>query len=402
MTTRQNIIRNDPTIDHIPTGYDHELKSPDDFNISSCGIEDFDEGLMSLFSNEIGFQSKEINTKSGPLQLSVPFVVFATGERFANVKKLKPVRDTNNALILPAIAIRRTGIEQTDQDITGRGINQMTGNLVIKRRLDSTDRDYQALINKTLLKNRNDVLSSERDESTSVKNSVPLQQGMLLDDMESIGDNIFEIISIPSPQFVTAKYEITFWTIHEQHMNYLIETMFASFLPQRRGFKIQSSKGYWFLADVDESFSSEENFDDFTEEKRLIQYKMNISVKGFLLSLNDKPGNVNGIKRTISAPFISFDIENIPDRTNVHKSDQIDKFLLSPIIEDNVDKQEPTVMEKFVVQKNVYNAKTGKKQVKYIKLSETNNNKNSLSKKSKGETVYDVSDLETLDSFLYR
>ena len=402
MTTRQNIIRKDPTIDHIPTGYDHELKSPDDFNIPSCGIEDFDEGLMNLFSNEIGFQSKEINTKSGSLQLSVPFVVFATGERFANVKKLKPVRDTNNALILPAIAIRRTGIEQTDQDITGRGINQMTGNLVIKRRLDSTDRDYQTLINKTLLKNRNDVLSSERDESSSVKNSVPLQQGMLLDDMESIGDKIFEIISIPSPQFVTAKYEITFWTIHEQHMNYLIETMFASFLPQRRGFKIQSSKGYWFLADLDESFSSEENFDDFTEEKRLIQYKMSISVKGFLLSLNDKPGNVNGIKRTISAPFISFDIENIPGRTNVHKANQIDKFLLSPIIEDNVDKQEPTVMEKFVVQKNVYNPKTGKKQVKYIKLSETNNNKNSLSKKSKGETSYDVSDLETLDSFLYR
>lgn len=402
MTTRQNIIRNDPSVDHIPTGYDHELKSPDNFNIPSCGIEDFDEGLMNLFSNEIGFQPKEIKTKTGSLQMSAPFVVFASGERFANVKRLKPVRDTNNALILPAIAIRRTSIEQTDQDITGRGINQMTGNLVIKRRLDSSDRDYQALINKTLLKNRKDVLSTEREQSSSEKNSIALQEGMLLDDMELIGDNIFEVISIPSPQFVTAKYEVTFWTIHEQHMNYLIETMFASFLPQRRGFKIQSSKGYWFLADVDESLSNEENFDDFTEEKRLIQYTVSLSVKGFLLSLNDKPGNVCGIKRTISAPFISFDIENIPGRTNVHKTDQIDKFLLSPIVEDNKDKQEPTVMEKFVVQKNVYNPKTGKKQFKYIKLSETENNKNSLSKKIKGETVYDVSDQETLDSFLYR
>jgi len=37
----------------------------------------------------------------------------------------------------------RTGITQSPDDITTRGINQQTGEIVVRRRLDKSDRDYQ-------------------------------------------------------------------------------------------------------------------------------------------------------------------------------------------------------------------------------------------------------------------
>ena len=64
----------------------------------------------------------------------------------------------------------------------------------------------------------------------------------------NLGDNVWEVISIPSPQFFEAKYEIIFWTSYTQHMNYMIQTLMNAQLPQDRMFKLNTSKGYWFMA----------------------------------------------------------------------------------------------------------------------------------------------------------
>ena len=47
-----------------------------------------------------------------------------------------------------------------------------------------------------------------------------------------LGQNIFEIITIPYPDFFVAKYEITFWTQYTMHMNQLIEVMISNFSGQ--------------------------------------------------------------------------------------------------------------------------------------------------------------------------
>ena len=38
-------------------------------------------------------------------------VVFAAGERFALTRRKSPIRDKNNALILPIVSIMRTGMD---------------------------------------------------------------------------------------------------------------------------------------------------------------------------------------------------------------------------------------------------------------------------------------------------
>ena len=127
-----------------------------DLSIPPVGIEDADVALFKLFENEIKLQ---INGDNGDPK-KVP-VIFATGEKWAILKKKRALRDRNNTLILPLLTIARNSITQDfTTDITGRGINQQTGEIVIRRRLDKSDRNYQNLINRFLLKNQKNVATN--------------------------------------------------------------------------------------------------------------------------------------------------------------------------------------------------------------------------------------------------
>lgn len=396
MTTRQTIKNtHDPNkpVDHLANGYD-DTNSTSEYTIPSCGIEDAETALFNLFDKEMGFTNKAVNGKNGPIQMKKPNVIFSTGERFAIVKKLRPSRDSNNAHLLPLISIRRQSLEQTDQDITQRGINQNTGVLTIKRRLDSSDMDYQNLLNRFMFKNQAPSAVTSRRTPDSIADDL-MEQGALLD--PQLTQNIFEIISIPQPQFYTSTYEITFWTTHVLHMNYLIETLFSSFLPQGKMFRLESPKGYWFMAYVDDMFTSKDNFDDFTDQERLVQYSFNLRIKGYMLASNH-PTNEVAVRRTVSAPQVSFDISQFPGevdtKKNVERPNETgDQFVLTDIELDQNEKQLETTMQKYLLKKKVINNVKGTVETKYIQITDQNTRK--------GETVYKASDSKTLLDMLY-
>jgi hypothetical protein len=397
--TRQNIPQ-DPRNpkDHLDSGYESQPSL--DFTIPPVGIEDIDFALHRLFDKTIGFNTFMVNAAKGPQNVKKPYVIFATGERFALAKRLKPPRDKNKVLILPAISIRRTAIEQSSEDITGRGMNQQTGVITIKRKLAPEDRDYQNLVNKQGLKNLQNVLSGLPTSTRPTgddKALLEVVQGGLLQNRLS-ANNIYEIITIPQPQFFTAKYEVVFWTNYTQHMTYLIQTYMTSFLPQFRGHKLETDKGYWFIANTEDSFSNGENIDQFEGEERLIKYTFNINVKGYLLAAQ-YPTNAVPVRRWISCPNIVFDVSVAGDvQPKEHlerpplKDTPRDGFTLTDIEENPKTKQTPTTQQKFVVNKTLFDPLTGKRRKKYVSILDTN--------QKKGETVFAASDIETLEEYL--
>jgi len=397
--TRQNIPQ-DPRNpkDHLDSGYEN---SPSlDFTIPPVGIEDIDIAIHRLFDKTIGFNTYMVSANKGPQNIKKPYVIFATGERFALAKRLKPPRDKNKVLILPAISIRRTSIEQTPDDIYTRGMNARTGVITIKRQLSPEDRDYQNLVNKQGLKNLQNILSGLPTSSRPTgddANTLEVTQGGLLENRIS-ANNIYEIITIPQPQFFTAKYEVVFWTNYTQHMTYLMQTYMTSFLPQFRGHKLETDKGYWFLAYTEDSFSNGENIDQFEGEERLIKYTFNIAVKGYLL-VAQAPTNAVPVRRWISCPNIVFDVaiagdiqpkdhlERPPQKDTVHSG-----FTLTDINTAPETTQTPTTQQRFAVNKTLFDPLTGKKRHKYVSILDTN--------QKKGETVFAASDIETLEEYL--
>lgn len=295
----------------LPSGYGVD-SSPVDLSIPAVGIEDVDSSLFKLFDKEIEFTvSSNQETSTGNSRVPV---IFASGEKWALQKRTRALRDRNNTLILPLITVVRTSIEQSGpNDITGRGINQQTGEIHIQRRLDKSDRQYQRLINRLLIPNQEGLVEPTNDGSVSpgrelgdlAQDPVVRSGGLLLADRQR---NVYETIVVPSPQFYTATYEVTFWTQYTVQMVQLLEQLISSFLPQGQSWRLETPKGYWFMAHVDENvYTAETNVDDMSNEERIIKHKFTVKVLGYILA-SRVPGAPVPIKRYVSVPTVSFDV----------------------------------------------------------------------------------------------
>lgn len=343
-----------PIKEILKKGYEG-FNVPDDFKIPPCGIEDVDRAVFELFDKRLAFEVK-VNEQT----TKVP-VVFAAGERFALTKRLKPIRDKNNALVLPLIALKRTSIgHKNEAEVGGTAIAfRQSADYVIKKRLSETDRNYQNIINKLSIKNQDNVSARshfiERESSpgkfsfpdtlASRRNgpAIAYGSGKLATPLNNadLGQNIFEIITIPYPQFIGMTYNVVFWTQYMIQMNQLLETMMMKFDGQGHEFQISTSKGYKFTAFVQGPFSNNDNFDNYTDEERIIKYSFDIKVPAYILA-PEHPGLSSPFRTFQSAPEINFGIYDsrtqIAEEPPVPGSDaHLNKFILSDINHLNED-----------------------------------------------------------------
>jgi len=294
----------------LPTGYETTQGSVDLY-LPPCGVEDVDVALFNLFEKEISPFCG--GNDSSPLK-KIP-VIFAAGEKWSLLKNGRPLRDRNNTLLLPLLTIMRTELAQSpSEEMTARGINQSVGEITVNRRLHKSDRDYQNLINKFFLKDQENLAVSTHVSSSQLTTDRRL--GELSDTKDAmngkllqpyLNNNIVETIVVPTPQFYTAKYQITIWTQYMQHANQIMEKVITSFLPQVQGWKLETPKGYWFVASVDGgSYALENNFDDMSQQERFIKYSFNVNVPAYFF-VSQTPGSPIPIKRYISSPIIKFE-----------------------------------------------------------------------------------------------
>ena len=399
----------------INSGYEGEYA--EDFTIPSANIEDMDRSLFELFDKTLGFQIK-VNDQAK----KVP-VVFSTGERFALTRRKSPIRDRNNALILPIISIHRTSFDTSpSQSGYGTPISfRDQQSYTIRKKLSSKDRDYQKIINKLGIKNQDNVASRRNFSSKDVfpgniaKNGkiasrrngrnltfIDDESGYLL--RNGIGNNIFEIITLPYPTFFTSTYEITFWTQYMSQMNQLIETMLSLTQGQDYGFKMTSKAGYEYVAYIKSPFNSADNFSDFSSDERIIKYTFNMIVPGYLIAI-DHIGMPSPFRRFYSAPQIEFGYSQSSTQvvkravspsgesigTSAEDSGQ-NKHILSDVEQEDKDNSGPGTrgagdVELVNIIKNPF---TGEKDVEMVKVLTRN--------QRSGETVASsiiIKDLET-------
>lgn len=295
----------------LPTGYENKSGASDLF-IPSCGVEDVDTAMFRLFEKEI---VPEYGGIAGAPLSKVP-IIFAAGEKWALLKRGRPIRDRNNTLLLPLITIMRTELNQSmSDDVAGRGINQQVGEIVVKRRLDKSDRDYQSIVNRLFLKNQENLAVRPTDPTVSGQVVTESAVGSIAESSDALAgaylaqnriNNVYETIVVPMPQFYTVKYQVTVWTQYTQHANQIMEKIFSSFLPQGQSWRLDTDKGYWFVAKLEEgSLAIETNFDDMSAQERFIKHTFDVAVPAYFFSLTS-PGAPVPLKRYISSAKIDF------------------------------------------------------------------------------------------------
>lgn len=335
------------TKEQLKKGYEG-FNVPENFSFPSCGIEDVDRSLFELFDKRLAFEIK-VNEQT----TKVP-VVFAAGERFALTRRQKPIRDKNNALILPLIAIKRQAIGfKTEVEAGGTAISfRQNADYIIRKRLDTSDRDYQNIINKFSIKNQDNVTSRSHflnnnvspgsgaipGTKTSRRNGPGLafgggRLGFALNN--DIGNNIFEVITIPYPVFIQLNYEVTFWTQYMSQMNQLLETLLVKTDGQGREFQLVSNKGFTFTAFLMGPMSSGDNFENFTATERIIKYSFSIRVPAYILAPRH-PGISTPYRVFHSAPDIVFENYEIRQQvahppSKIYANDKVNSFILSDV-----------------------------------------------------------------------
>ncbi len=267
---------------YAPTGYEGDGNT--DYVIPSCGVEDLDLSVFNLFDKQIPlYYDLHGETKKVP-------VIFATGERFALLRRKQPITDRNGALILPLVSITRSGLE----NVPSKGIanNQMFPNIVTKR-LSHKDLAYRQQKNIENLKN-------------AKGEDLPQEPNLSL--MPRIEKNIVETIEMPAVKYFGANYEISIWSSFTQQMNKLLETIMSAYtLNPGQQFRLESDKGYTFSAFVDTSISQDANYSDFTDAERYIKYNMTINATGYIIAPNILGGKT-ALRSFMSAPEVSFDV----------------------------------------------------------------------------------------------
>lgn len=384
----------------LPTGYENQPSET--VFIPGCGVKDVDVGVFRLFERGIGFRTHQVpsnTTTSGLVDVSKPHVVFATGERFAMAKQLRPFRDKNKTLVLPLIAVRRTGLEMTQEDVGGRGMNQASGALVLKRKLDRvTDRPFQSLLNRFGLKNVEGP-GTTRTTAHDLRNSNAAQVGALLDP-GVLGNetNVWEILVVPQPRFFTATYEVVYWTQYEGHMSYLLDTTLSSFLPQGRDWKIDTDAGWWFTASVEDQFRSDDNSEEWAEKERVRRVSFSVRVKGYVFGTS---GDQVPVRRYLSSPSVVFETlavqDQVLDREALtrppHHAEEDGVFVLNDPEEAKTETSKKTsTLSRTLQKKVVTDPLTGKQRVRYISIDNAG--------KRRGETVYSASDPDALGDLL--
>lgn len=358
---------------------------PENFDFPSIGIEDIDRAIFDLFDKQLN-----IETDSNGEVKKVD-VIFSTGERFALTRRKNPIRDKNNANILPLISIMR---ENFDIGPNQHGLKTPISvrahpDYTIKIRLSEKDRNFQNIINKMNLKNQENVSSKNNFLDTSSKigvnpgtvatrrtNDITFSKGAAVSLKDNINKNIYEIIQVPYPIFIASTYNITFWSQYLKQGNEMIEYFLNKISSKNNEFLVKTSGGYNLVAYLGDDITFENNFDNMTDDERIIKYSFSLTVPGYLL--NSKiPGLSNRARSYYSAPVIDFTYKSINRGSPVldyrpeTEKEKIERFTLTDVTsEDSNELQRGESNE--VIEVFVKNPFSGETEVDYLRIKSSN------------------------------
>ena len=174
----------------------------------SSTIESIDYAITSWLKEDLGLSAR---TNAG--NTKVP-VFWQTPERSFQIKDNRSLRDTEGAIILPAISIARTGITKDPErkgsyqaNIFSKNKNGRSGRMVIAKRIKQD-------------KTRNFAVATGTRTNTA---------GALQNYYPRINKQVvIQTLSIPIPVYVNVAYKIVIKTEYQEQMNQLHRSRFCS------------------------------------------------------------------------------------------------------------------------------------------------------------------------------
>tara|TARA_R100001443_G_C3351816_1_gene177027 strand:+ start:1014 stop:1853 length:840 start_codon:yes stop_codon:yes gene_type:complete len=223
-------------------------------------IETIDSGLYNWVDNTLS-----LCTTTNEGWKKVP-VIWLGAERAFQVKKDQLLRDSDNRLKLPIIAVNRSSITK-DMSFKGRfqahyhqKNDYKGGTITITRRIQQEK--TRNFTNADLAR----ILKDSRETGPQVNNK---------------GKTVYQEITIPVPSYITVMYNITLRAEYQQQMNDLVAPFIAK-TGNINGFFFEQ-EGYKYEGFIEPEFSEVKNINDMGSDERMFETNVSIKVLGFLI-----------------------------------------------------------------------------------------------------------------------
>jgi len=208
-------------------------------------------------------------------------IIWVSGERSWQIKNNKNLRDSDDTLIFPIIALQRDGFAKTpNKKGTFWGnippVNDPKGGTItIARKLkqDKTANFANA--------------DAYKKKTTIVGNAGTPGVQQINFPMPKNKKAVYETVTIPMPVYIDINYSINIRTEYQQQMNEAIQP-FVTY-PGGINYVKLKSEGHSYEAFMQPEFLSEGNLADYGEEARFYETKIVIKVLGYLIGA-DKNG----------------------------------------------------------------------------------------------------------------
>jgi|TARA_Y100000310_G_scaffold340960_1_gene438520 hypothetical protein len=266
------------------TGLDEgEQKGPREVPFQSSTLETIDLAMFSYVDKVL-----DLHTTTNEGWKKVPIIWVAT-ERAYQIKHDKALRDQEGALIMPIIALHRTGIEKNPEkrgglqphilpDIDGKG---QTIQVASRIKQDKTSNFENATANRLA----NNIAGTQFITRSSRRKKV-----------------IYESISMPIPVWIEVSYSIVLRTEYQQQINQLLQPFITR--PGNINHFMIGANGHRFESFVQSSFGMENNIQAIEKEERRYETKVEIKVLGYLMGSGDNQNQPKVVVRENYAEFV--------------------------------------------------------------------------------------------------
>jgi len=231
-------------------------------------LETIDGAMMNFINEELNLS---ITTNDGFEKVPVLWV---TSERAYQIKHNKELRDTEQTLILPLIAVNRANVTK-DPNFKGTIFANLYpqpgaqgGTIQIARRINpKKTAEFQNAYSKRKYGANKDVDS--KNLNTNKRNM-------------STQRVVYETMTIPIPTWVKVNYEVILRTEYQQHLNELVRP-FITVPGNSRTPRRITQDGHYYEVFIDGGFTNESNQAALGMEQRNYETTISIEVLGYLV-----------------------------------------------------------------------------------------------------------------------
>ena len=268
-----------------------EHKSVD---IDGVGLLEIDRTVFNWFNTK---HPTLINARKVP-------VVFGSWERWAQMQgnrddeNLNSQRDPKGMIKLPLISINRGDVSFADERYVKKDEDGEPSVVVIKRIARSQFNSQQRV-------------GFQENHFVGAGGG-----GRRMERMAPV----YEVQSIPYPDFVDITYTVNFWASYISHVNKFHEMVWQDAYPSDFEYN-----GHRFFASIDTQ-SDEGNIENFSDEERIIRHTFNMNVQAYLLDHNPRVK----ISRTVTKIVVQ---ELVVDATALQTKRDGHKLTLDDIVE---------------------------------------------------------------------